>query len=211
MMDTEIDETFIWGDGLGAPGHVTPLGDINADDFGDFAFYTGPNNNHIEVWLGGSPRNDHHRLDPDGPLDGQDLPYRIGQAGDFNCDGIDDWFFSAYHGLEARGRIIVVAGDRNFGLAVNDHSPIVPQEFSLSVFPNPFNSTLSISLNVPLYQEVTVSLYDLLGREVDVVYRGRLSSQTISYVAPAALSSGVYFLRASVGDVSVLGKVVLLK
>ncbi len=81
---------------------------------------------------------------------------------------------------------------------------------SVTLFPNPFNSTLSISLDVPLQRDVTLSLYDLLGREVDVVYRGRLSSSTISYVAPAELSSGVYFLRAA-GDVNVLGKVVLLK
>jgi len=85
------------------------------------------------------------------------------------------------------------------------------EEFRISTFPNPFNSTLSISLDVPLHQEVTLSLYDLLGREVDVVYRGRLATSTISYVAPAAMASGVYFLRASAGDVSVLGKVVLLK
>jgi len=87
----------------------------------------------------------------------------------------------------------------------------VADKFELSAFPNPFNSTISISLDLPLHQEVTVSLYDLLGREVDVVYRGRLSSNTIPYVAPAAMASGVYFLRASAGDVSVLGKVVLLK
>ncbi|MBL0062699.1 MAG: T9SS type A sorting domain-containing protein [bacterium] len=68
-----------------------------------------------------------------------------------------------------------------------------------------------MSLDVPLHQDVTVSLYDLLGREVDVIYRGRLSSQTISYVAPAGMASGVYFLRAAVGERSVLGKVVLLK
>ncbi len=87
----------------------------------------------------------------------------------------------------------------------------IEPDFHFTTFPNPFNSTLSISLDVPLHQDVTVSLYDLLGREVDVVYRGRLSSSTISYVAPAGLSSGVYFLRAAAGERSVLGKVVLLK
>ncbi|MBL0060701.1 MAG: PD40 domain-containing protein [bacterium] len=90
---------------------------------------------------------------------------------------------------------------------VHERSPIA-SSFYLSAFPNPFNSTLSISLDVPLHRDVTLSLYDLLGREVDVVYRGRLSSSTISYVAPAALSSGVYFLRASAGSQAVLGKVV---
>ncbi len=81
----------------------------------------------------------------------------------------------------------------------------------IRVYPNPFNSTLSISLTIPPHQETTLGLYDLLGQEVDVVYRGRLSSSTISYVAPAALSSGVYFLRAASGERSVLVKVVLLK
>ncbi len=91
--------------------------------------------------------------------------------------------------------------------------PIAPviSELTISVFPNPFNSTLSISLGVPQYSDVTLSLYDLLGREVDVVYRGKLASSTISYVAPVGLASGVYFLRAAAGERSVLVKVVFLK
>ncbi len=92
-----------------------------------------------------------------------------------------------------------------------NENPLFPHSFSVLAYPNPFNSTLSISLDVPLYRDVTLSLYDLLGREVDVVYRGSLSANTISYAAPAELSSGVYFLRAVAGDVSVLRKVVLLK
>jgi len=94
-----------------------------------------------------------------------------------------------------------------------DHQPILPNHIEiLSVYPNPFNNTLNILLDVPLHQDVTLLLYDLLGREVDVVYRGRLSSNTISYVAPAALTSGVYFLRAaSAMERSELVKVVLLK
>ncbi len=85
------------------------------------------------------------------------------------------------------------------------------KDFNLAVFPNPFNSTLSIALDVPLHQEVNVSLYDLLGREVEVIYRGRLASTSISYVAPVSLSSGVYFVRAASVNSSVMQKVVLLK
>lgn len=96
--------------------------------------------------------------------------------------------------------------------SASEPTPIMPESHALlHVYPNPFNSTLSISLNAPLHQEVNVVLYDLLGREVDVVYRGSLSSSTISYVAPASLGSGVYFLRASVAEQSSLAKVVFLK
>ncbi|MBL0061162.1 MAG: T9SS type A sorting domain-containing protein [bacterium] len=80
-----------------------------------------------------------------------------------------------------------------------------------TTYPNPFNSTLSISLEIPLHQEVTVSLYDLLGREVDVIQRGRLESSTLSYSAPPSLASGIYFVRAVTAREAVMRKVVLLK
>ncbi|MCB1059017.1 MAG: T9SS type A sorting domain-containing protein [Calditrichaeota bacterium] len=91
------------------------------------------------------------------------------------------------------------------------HLPSLVSALDLDVFPNPFNSTLRVTLVAPLNSDVSVLLYDLLGREVDVIYRGRLSSNTISYAAPAALSSGVYFVRASTSSQVSLKKVVLLK
>jgi hypothetical protein len=86
-----------------------------------------------------------------------------------------------------------------------------PNFFDILAYPNPFNSTLSISLEVPPHSDVSVALYDLLGREADLIHRGRLSSSTISYTAPASLASGVYFVRASSGTQSQMKKVVLLK
>ncbi len=88
---------------------------------------------------------------------------------------------------------------------------LISSSFSLSAYPNPFNSTLSISLTIPPHQETTVALYDLLGREVDVINRGRLTNSTISYRAPAGLASGIYFVRAEAGGRAEMRKVVLLK
>ncbi|MCB1058843.1 MAG: T9SS type A sorting domain-containing protein [Calditrichaeota bacterium] len=90
---------------------------------------------------------------------------------------------------------------------------LVPSRTNLDiqVFPNPFNSTLTLSLETPPHSNVTVALYDLLGREIDIIHRGRLESPTISYTAPASLSSGVYFVRASTGVQASLAKVVLLR
>jgi len=93
----------------------------------------------------------------------------------------------------------------------HDWPLISPSLFSLSTYPNPFNSTLSISLEIPLHQEVTISLYDLLGREVDVIQRGRLENTTLSYTAPPSLASGIYFVRAVTAHDAVMQKVVLLK
>ena len=87
---------------------------------------------------------------------------------------------------------------------------MIPEKFALSVFPNPFNSTLSISLEIPLHQEITLTLYDLLGREVDVIYRARLTTNTLSYSPRAELASGVYLLRAATKTQSQIQKVALL-
>lgn len=90
------------------------------------------------------------------------------------------------------------------------HNSII-SNWQLTTYPNPFNSTLSISLAIPPHQETTIALYDLLGREVDVIYRGRLTNSTISYRAPAGLASGIYFVRAEAGGRAEMRKVVLLK
>lgn len=93
-----------------------------------------------------------------------------------------------------------------------DNPPVsLPSTFALATYPNPFNSTLSISLDVALNQDVSLALCDLLGREVDVIHRGKLNSTTISYTTPVSLSSGIYFIRASSATQSAMQKVVLLK
>jgi hypothetical protein len=96
-------------------------------------------------------------------------------------------------------------------LSAQEREGNLPNELRLSTFPNPFNSTLAISLETPLHQEISLTLYDLLGREVGVIYRGRLTTNTLSYSPRADLASGVYFLRAATKTQSQIQKVTLLK
>lgn len=94
---------------------------------------------------------------------------------------------------------------------VSPAGPNIPTELGMSVYPNPFNSALGISLTVPLNHEVTITLYDLLGREVDVIHRGMLDNATLSYTTSPSLASGIYFLRAATATQTQMQKVVLLK
>jgi len=110
----------------------------------------------------------------------------------------------------AADQFLTIAEDTAFS-AADEHPVSLPKEFALSAYPNPFNSTVTISLAVPVNQELTLSLVDLLGREVDVIHRGILNSSTISYTAPAPLSSGIYFLSAVSTHQSAMQKIVLLK
>ncbi len=81
----------------------------------------------------------------------------------------------------------------------------------LDSYPNPFNSTLQIRIAGLTDSDFMVTLCDLLGREVDTVYRGVLTSPTVTYKPPQGVASGVYFVRATDGKSLRTRKVVLLK
>ncbi|MFP4229340.1 MAG: lamin tail domain-containing protein [Salinivenus sp.] len=68
----------------------------------------------------------------------------------------------------------------------------------VTLAPNPIRETGTVSIQVREPQTVEVALYDLLGRRVRTLHRGRLSAQQ-SHALPiraGGLSSGSYLLRA---------------
>lgn len=69
-------------------------------------------------------------------------------------------------------------------------------------YPNPFNPSTNISFSLPTSSKVELKVYDLLGREVQVLVNDKLSSGGYHYTFDAnALSSGIYFyqLKTDVG------------
>ncbi|NBC18349.1 MAG: T9SS type A sorting domain-containing protein [Bacteroidetes bacterium] len=65
------------------------------------------------------------------------------------------------------------------------------------VYPNPFNPQATLRFGVQQAQQVTVDLYDITGRQVDVLYQGTLSDGQFETVTidGSDLSSGVYLVR----------------
>jgi hypothetical protein len=62
----------------------------------------------------------------------------------------------------------VLLGDTTFTDGTDTiEVPSVPKNFSLSQnYPNPFNSSTVISFQLPVISNVTLKVYDILGREV---------------------------------------------
>ena len=92
-----------------------------------------------------------------------------------------------------------------------------PSDFQLFVpFPNPFNPLTKIEYNLPYVGDVSLIIYDIMGRQVEILYDGiqYQGNYTISWDA-SNYSSGVYFIKMNVGDsqspISQSQKVVLLK
>ncbi len=89
----------------------------------------------------------------------------------------------------------------------------LPSSLSLGQnFPNPFNPTTTITLQLPLTTHVSLKVYDLLGREVATLVNEELTPGTYQQTFDAAgLGSGIYFYRLTAGNHSVTKKLVLLR
>jgi len=63
-------------------------------------------------------------------------------------------------------------------------------------YPNPFNPTTKISFTLPMFSKVTVKVYDVLGREVQMLVNDNMNAGSfIIDFNGSELSSGVYFVR----------------
>jgi hypothetical protein len=89
------------------------------------------------------------------------------------------------------------------GLTMNDRSmdSTDANEFSLRVFPNPSEAAVTVQFFLRRSGNVTIALYDILGREIEMWREGILPSGYAqrSYQLPK-ISSGMYLLRVESPD-----------
>ena len=89
----------------------------------------------------------------------------------------------------------------------------LPTEFALEQnYPNPFNATTRINFHLPAATQVTLTVYDVVGREVGRPVDGPFSAgdHEVAWNA-AGLPSGVYIYRLESGSQSKTRQMTLLK
>ncbi|MCK5454351.1 MAG: T9SS type A sorting domain-containing protein [Calditrichia bacterium] len=82
-------------------------------------------------------------------------------------------------------------------VGLEDHNSTLPMDFTLKQnYPNPFNPTTSITFELPQASEVTIKIYDMLGKEITTLVSQKLTvgSHTMSWDA-SDMPSGVYIYR----------------
>ncbi|MFH1194521.1 MAG: T9SS type A sorting domain-containing protein [bacterium] len=96
--------------------------------------------------------------------------------------------------------------------AVDDE--IIANKFSLSQnYPNPFNPTTKISYSIPEATNVTLKVFDMLGREVATLINGESRSAgnyDVQFDA-SDIASGMYIYKLTAGEFSSSMKMMLLK
>ena len=79
-------------------------------------------------------------------------------------------------------------------------------------YPNPFTETATVRFNLAAGADVTVKVYDVLGREVAVLVDGALEAGTHNAVFEAgALPSGTYVYRVVAGNAVTTGRMQLVR
>ena len=89
----------------------------------------------------------------------------------------------------------------------------VPSAYTLEQnYPNPFNPTTTITYSIPKESQVSLKIYDVMGREVVELVSGKQSSGSYNVEFDAAsLASGTYFYKLVAADFISVKKMVLLK
>ena len=88
-----------------------------------------------------------------------------------------------------------------------------PQALSIrSAYPNPFNPTTTVAFELPAESEVSVVVYDMVGREVAMLGSGMYSAgyHAVTWNADS-FSSGIYFVRVADQVSSATQKLILIK
>jgi hypothetical protein len=79
-------------------------------------------------------------------------------------------------------------------------------------YPNPFNPVTQIRYTLPVSQFVNISVYDLVGRRLEVLVDGKISEYSqIVNINAKTLSSGVYVYRLQSDGIDVVRKMTILK
>jgi phosphatidylserine/phosphatidylglycerophosphate/cardiolipin synthase-like enzyme len=114
---------------------------------------------------------------------------------------------------EFAGRYYQFGGSDTIRVGVDADDSSVPVTYALAQnFPNPFNPETSIRYQVPGDAHVTLTVYDVLGREVRVLVNGPQGAGKYSVrVSAIGLASGVYLYRLTAGGFSQTRRMLVLR
>lgn len=115
------------------------------------------------------------------------------------------------YAVTASGAILKVVDNVT---SIDPINSILPNEFSLSQnYPNPFNPSTKINFSIPSSSQVSLKVYDAVGKEVaDLVNEfATAGNYSVDFSAPSNLTSGVYFYTLSAGEFKATKKLLLVK
>jgi hypothetical protein len=128
----------------------------------------------------------------------------------------DQYYVGPYRGLIDNVKVYNYPAT-GITLGVSDE-PVIAHEFKLSQnYPNPFNPTTEIEYSIPKFQNVSLAVYDILGKQVKTLVNEQQYAGTHRVRwngtdnSGAKVSTGVYFYKLTSGNMTQVRKMLLLK
>ena len=110
----------------------------------------------------------------------------------------------------SNGQELIRSIRRNY-LSV-ETSNVIPDQFLIKSYPNPFNSTLEIQIDLSKNDFITIEIFDVTGREVDTIISRYLTKGIYTFGWQANQhKSGLYFVRLRGNTSLATQKVLLIK
>jgi xylan 1,4-beta-xylosidase len=91
--------------------------------------------------------------------------------------------------------------------------PLTPDAFGMEQnFPNPFNASTTLTYRIQSRMDVSLKIYDLMGKEVAALVDGEQTAgaHEVRWEA-SSVSSGIYFSRFRGGEITKIRKLVLIR
>ncbi len=122
---------------------------------------------------------------------------------------------SDYPGYDTRADLIEAAYEYLYsttGIDDRDGSMLPNSTGLVQNYPNPFNARTMISFELQAQSEVSLDIYDLLGRHVETLVEEMMPAGSHSIVWDAGdMSSGMYFYKLTTDDISETKRMLLIK
>ena len=185
-----------------ADGNPGPSGGGNSN-FGEVLINDGTGNLRLETQEGPHPY--HNNWSTTLPAN-KTIPLNVGDRFT-TVKGILFFSFSNY-------KIVPRKEDDFVGYQTGVEDEILPDKFVLKQnYPNPFNPSTVIEYNLPEASNVTLKIYDLMGREVKTLVNCEFQTKGLYkyFVYSNDLSSGVYFYLLKTDKYSAVKKMMLIK
>ncbi len=168
----------------------------------------------FETSVAGQINGGSFTIDPQNVMFGQGVLinfYMNAVASESSSTDVHFAFFEFNQGVPSA---VTVDGSVEVEVGVNDpNQGNTPKNFALNQnYPNPFNPETNLSFDLPYETALNLSVYNVLGEVVAVIYDGTLSAGSYSMLWNADhLPSGLYFFRLTASDFTDTKKMLLLE
>jgi len=143
--------------------------------------------------------------------------FAVDAPGDLDGDGKGEVYIGHLEAFSGQKYLTVMeSGGATF--VQEDWNIVTPNDYKLAQnYPNPFNPTTQIQFTLPLKKEVTLTVYDLMGRKVKTLVNKTMEQGTYEMEWNGTnnnghqVASGVYIYRLKAGNVVKSKKMTLIR